>query len=281
MIDDLDASLRAMISGEAQAASTLGNATISFAVPDATWRGQGSKLELDVYLYRVLENRELRSNERRPQLKDGTVTQHIFPARIECSYVISAWNKSTAVGAVEKEEDEHRLLSQLLYVLWRNPTIPSRYLKGLLENAEIPPPIVTAESEDLAAKPDFWNSLGTPVRPSITCRVTIAMDLDLDTVGPRVTTLKTTFGGGEDMYVIGGTIRSAADKSTIGNAWIRLDSSLLTYSSDAQGRFVINRISAGSHAFTVRAVGFREGGGALQVPNPSGNYDFDLTPLLA
>ena len=64
MIEDLDTSLENMLKGEAVPGSELDQATISFAAPDKDWREKGASLELDIYLYRLLERRELRSNER-------------------------------------------------------------------------------------------------------------------------------------------------------------------------------------------------------------------------
>jgi hypothetical protein len=281
MIRDLDASFKAMLTGEAPLGSELASATISFAAPDKTWQGQGKGLELDVYMYRVLDNRELRSNERRLQYNgDGTVTEQLFPARIECSYIISAWNKSTDMPGQDKELQEHRLLSQVLYVLWRNPTMPPQYLVGLLANAEIALPLIAAENEDMSAKPDFWSALEIYVKPAITCRITIAMDLKLDVTGPMVTTLQTNYLLDSTMYAIGGTVRSAVSPATtIPQAWIKLDASSRTYAADNQGNFIIEQIVPGLHQLTVRAVGFKEGNRQVQVPDPTGIYDVSLTPL--
>ena len=281
MIRDLDASLKAMLAGESKQGSELASATISFAAPDKDWRAQGTGLELDIYLYRAVDNRELRSNARRLLVNaDGTITERQFPVRLECSYVISAWNKSAQISGLEREQQEHRLLSQVLYVLWRNPTMPSQYLVGSLADAEIALPIMAAESEDMAAKPDFWTSLDTPVRPSITSRITVAMDLDLDTVGPRLTTVQLNSAPDQANFTIGGSIRDAsASGLTIPDAWIRLDGSPQTYFSDADGNFVIDRVTPGSHRLVIRAPGFQEGGRTFDVPEPSGTYDVVLTPI--
>jgi hypothetical protein len=61
---DLGQSLAKMLTGEAQSGSPLSTAAISFAAPNETWQGQGTGMQLDVYLYRILDNRELRSNQR-------------------------------------------------------------------------------------------------------------------------------------------------------------------------------------------------------------------------
>jgi hypothetical protein len=281
MISDLDASLKSMLSREAKPGSELSYATISFATPDRDWRAQGSGLELNVYLYRALDNRELRSNERRPEPNpDGTVSIRPFPARLECSYVISAWNKASDLPGFTREEQEHRLLSQVLYVLWRNPTMPTRHLTGLLANADILIPIQAAQSDDMSAKPDFWTSLDTPVRPAITCNITVALDLDLDELSTRMSTLVMGVGTGKHAFTIGGTVRNAAaPNEPINDAWIRLDDTSQTSFSDQQGRFVIDRIPEGMHPVTVRAAGFKEIRPKFEVPNQSGSYDILLTSI--
>jgi Pvc16 N-terminal domain/Carboxypeptidase regulatory-like domain len=286
MIEDLDASLKAMLAGEAAAGSGLATATISFGAPDPTWQGQGSGLQVDLYLYRVIDNRELRSNQRTTvRNPDGSVTTSVFPARVECSYAITAWEKGSDVAGLEKELTEHALLGQVLTVLWRNPVIPARYLAGSLANAELPPPVIAAESEDMAAKPDFWSALDTYVRPAITCRITLAVDLSNDVSGPQATTISTSLQrsgtpGADGLVQIGGIIRSAAlPDQTIPDAWILLDASAVTAVTDATGAFRLANVSAGPHRLTVRAVGFAQGSRAFTVPDPSGSYDVSLTPL--
>ena len=285
MINDLDASLKAMIAGEAIPGSALASADISFAVPDTDWQGQGTGMQLDVYLYRVMDNRDLRSNQRNTVVNpDGSVTTNLFPSRIECSYIITAWDKGSNVDGMEKEPDEHQLLSEVIYVLWRNPTMPAMYLTGTLTSAELALPIIAAETEDMAAKPDFWSALDTYVRPAITCRVTIEMNLNTDVVGPQATMITTTVASGAisdgPLVIVSGMIRNAsAPTQTIPNAWILLDASPLTYLSDATGAFVIANLALGPHTLTVRAVGFAQAVRAFEVPDPSGIYDVSLTPL--
>lgn len=287
MINDLDASLKAMLVGEAPSGSSLSTASISFAVPDTTWQGQGTGMQLDVYLYRVIDNRELRSNQRFTTINtDGSTTTALFPSRIECSYVISAWDKGAEVEGMEKEPDEHALLSDVIWVLWRNPTMPSKYLTGSLTTAYLAIPIVADESEDMAAKPDFWSGLDTYVRPAITCRVTIEMDLDNATSGAQATLIgmvseQIATGAADTLpAIIAGTIRNASSPTVaVPDAWIQLDASAQTYLSDANGHFVIPNITTGSHTLTVRAVGYAQGARTFNVPDPSGIYDVSLTPI--
>jgi len=275
-----------MLAGEATPGSALATADISFAAPDETWQGQGSGMQANLYLYRVIDNRELRSNQRNIVLNpDGSVDIQLFPARLECSYIITCWEKGAVVAGLDKEPSEHALLGQILYVLWRNTTMPAQYLSGSLVGAELALPVIAAETEDMAAKPDFWSALDTYVRPAITCRVTLEIDLNQDVSGPQATTILTTVQqagspASELSVGIAGLIRNAAAPAqTIPNAWILLDSSGVTTISDSTGAFQITGVSLGSHTLTVRAVGFAQAVSTFTVPDSSGVYDIGLTPL--
>jgi hypothetical protein len=278
MIQDLDISFEAFLTGEATPGSELAGATISFAVPDKDWRAVGTGLELDVYLYRIAENRELRSNERRRvNNPDGSMTVIDFPVRVECTYLITAWNKAAEIPGLEKEKQEHRLLSQVLRVLFRNPTLPRPYLSGLIASPELDLPMISAQAGDDGASPDFWSGLETYVRPSIHCRITLEMPLGLEATGMPVTTIAAHVGG-EQVFVIGGTVRNDAlpSRPPIADAWIRLDPGGRIFTTDRQGRFVIEGVPAGNHTLTVRAVGFQQGTRAITVPD--GPYDLFLVP---
>jgi hypothetical protein len=284
LISDLDTSLKAMLIGEATPGSALAGASISFAAPTQTWQGQGTGMQVDAYLYQILDNRELRSNQRNTIVNpDGSVTMQLSPARIECSYIITAWEKGSDVAGIDKEPAEHGLLSQILYVLWRNPTMPPKYLSGSI--AGLPLPIIAAQTEDVAGKPDFWSALNTYVRPAITCRVTIEMDLNQNVVGPQATAIVTNVTprgamSGDLTAMISGWVRNAAAPlQIIPDTWIMLDSSLATCVSDLSGSFRISGIAPGPHTLTARAVGFAQGVQTFRVPDPSGIYDISLTPL--
>lgn len=284
MIKDLSLSLKAMLHGEAAVGSELAAATISLGAPDADWRAKGAGLMLDVYLYQVTENRELRTNERRVRPNaDGTVTVERAPARVECAYVISAWSFANVDGgAAEPEEQEQRLLSQALAVLLRNPDLPRSYLTGLAVQ-EIDLPIITAQpGSGIGTSGDYWSSFETHLRPTIDCRVTVAVDLLQDVTGPIVTTAHVQYAPDESLYLIGGIVRSSAAPSLpIAGAWVRAAETGRTVVTDDLGRFVVDRVSQGPLTLSARAIGYQEGAPrVLTVPQePDGLYDLTLTPL--
>jgi hypothetical protein len=281
VIKDLDASLQNMLHEDAPPGSELASATISFAAPDATWRGQGMGLAVDCYLYELHEDRELRSNERvqRP-MPNGELERQPFPGRVQCCYAITAWDKSEELPGVEKERVEHRLLSQVLYVLLRNPVLPADYLTGLLTNSLFELPVVSAQLDGAAGSGDFWSALGWYLKPSVVCKVTLAVDLRRAWSSPMVTTLDVRLSGGEELFLVGGRVFDSGNPPrAVPAALVLVQETGNTYIADSQGRFVIPSLNAGQYTIVARAVGFKEGKRTVLVPTRDGLYDLALTPL--
>lgn len=278
MIRDLDDSVKAMLTGEAATGSELKSVPISFAVPDTTWRGQTNTLALNAYLYEIGQNRELRSNERRMRVQNGNAMVEPYPARVQCTYLITAWNLATAVSGVEQVLQEHRLLSQVLAVVLRNPVIPRKYLKGLLAGQEMDVPLVSTEEGGPAISSDFWTGLDTPVRPALACRVTIALKATKEVSGPMMTSARVA-ANGDERIVIGGTVFDENSSDALAGAWVRLDETGAEAITDGGGRFRFDGLAPGAYTLTARAPGYKDGGGPVTVPAPSGLYDLKLDPL--
>ena len=176
MIGDLDLTVRKLLETRAPAGSELAGADVVFDLPDADWRGSLGKLTVDCYLYDLRENAELRTEE--PLLQrsaDGTRASRLRPpARIDCSYCITAWSTATDDPVFE----EHRVLSQIVRILLANPTIPADVLQGTLATQIPPYPTIIAASDGIRNQPDFWGALDQQLKPSLNYVVTLAMLLD-------------------------------------------------------------------------------------------------------
>lgn len=176
MIRDLDDTIRALLVQNAPPGSELAGADISFELPDAEWRAGLETLTVNCYLYDIQENFELRSKE--PVLQrspDATrAIRRPPPVRINCGYCITAWSSATDESVLE----EHRLLSQILRVLLRNPTIPESVLQGSLVGQVPPYPTVIASPEGVKNQPDFWGALDQQLKPSLNYVITLAIMLD-------------------------------------------------------------------------------------------------------
>lgn len=176
MIRDLDDTIQELLETRAPPGSELEGAEISFELPDADWRAGLDTLTVNCYLYDLRENEELRTNE--PLLQrsvDGTRAVRLRPpVRVDCAYCITAWSPATDESVLE----EHRLLSQLLEVLMRHPTIPSDVLQGDLVDQIPPYPWIIASPDGVKNQPEFWGALDQQLKPSLNYVVALAMMLD-------------------------------------------------------------------------------------------------------
>lgn len=274
MIKDLDLTLKALLSGEAEPGSELAAANISFSAPDEEWRRKGKELDLDVYLYDIRENRELRSNE--PQLQrnpDGTITQEKPLPRMDCAFLITAWNKVTVSHDEDRELQEHRLLNQVLQVLLRNPRVPPEYLHGSLKGQEPALPMITAQKDGLPDPVEFWNALGNPLKPSINCVVTFSLDLDQQITGPMVVSKITEYmhkgkaGTTEKVIQVGGRVIDASDPvKGIRNASVKIKELRKQTITGSDGYFTFTGLEPGEFTFEVSASCYRGQQVTLAVP---------------
>ena len=104
---------------------------ISFATPDDQFPPQSVTLPaVDLFLYDVRENLELRSNEVYVERRsDGTATRTRAPVRVDFSYLVTAWPSESVP---DRAQDEHRLLGEVMRTLLRHRTIPEEVLQGVL-----------------------------------------------------------------------------------------------------------------------------------------------------
>jgi len=279
VIDDLDRTIERLL--EIELGSPLGF-DLSYAVPNKDFAPvSATRNTLNIYLYDIRENRELRSVapylQRQP---GGRVERKLPPARVEASYCITAWSPAMPTPAASPSLYEHKLLTDVLRALLRHPELPTAALTGALAGQALPLPTLTILPDVNKAVNDFWSAIGGQLRPSIDFKATLSLDY-LDAInGPTVTTHIMRFGPpdrADEQIQIGGRITdSAAPPRPVANAWVRLDATSATVISDSDGRFIFQNVTRGTHQVRVRAVGFTDFVGPIQVPSPFGNYDIAL-----
>ncbi len=197
MLDDLDKTLSELLklglpSGVTQQVS------ISFAPPDDSFPPSLVTLPaIDLFLYDIRENRELRNREWEVQRKsDGTAVKKRPPVRVDCSYLITAWPSQ---ASNTQYYDEHMLLGEILKVLLRYPTIPEQVLQGSLKGTEPPLPAVTIQPGQLQSIGEFWQALGGKPKAALNYTVTIGMEpFEAEETGPLVTDKLLKFRQGVD-----------------------------------------------------------------------------------
>ena len=196
MFQDLDATLAALIEKEL----AIKNVAISFAAPNDQFPPTSVSLPaLSFFLYDMRENTGLRStqweDERQPNGNGMVrVSRKRPPARVDCSYLITAWPSQSAPNPAQ---DEHRLLGEVLKVLLRHRAIPLAYLKGEMVGQDPPVRARLISDNQLHSLGEYWQALGGKPRATLHYSVTLSVDVfDSVDVGPEVKTkvIKVTQG---------------------------------------------------------------------------------------
>ncbi len=168
MISDVDNVLRELLLRELPLRK--GEVDITFDQPKREWSGRLNKPTLNIYLYDLRENVELRGSEQpmRETLDDGTISLRRNPNRIDLLYLVTAWAKET--------QDEHRLLSAALNALFREPFLPRDLLSEELKKQRLPIHIDVAHSTMLKDLSDLWGNLDNELHTGIRVTVTLAIE---------------------------------------------------------------------------------------------------------
>jgi hypothetical protein len=275
MIRDLSATLEAVLT-QPGLPPELAGAQIVFDRPTEPFNPP--QTTVDLFLYDVREHVELRNNEPiRRHTSIGRVTIEPPPLRVACSYLVTAW----PVGGADLALQEHRLLSQILQLLSRFPTIPASFLVGSLVNQEPPLPMVTAQTDALKNPAEFWTAVGNRLRASLSVTVTVSMPALESIETGIVSTILTTYdvGGARELRVeIGGHVVDLTAQP-IADALVDVVNAGLRTRTDAGGHYRFDSLPAGPVSVRVVAVGFQPKTQVVVVPGRSEDYEITLTPL--
>ena len=168
MISAVDTILRDLLLREM--ALRKGEVEIVFDQPRREWSTRLNKPTINLYLFDVRENFELRGSEQ-PQISnnpDGSVTIRRNPIRIDLLYLLTGWAREA--------QDEHRLLSEALMALMRYPFLPEELLPEVLKGQPTPIRLEVAHGNILEKITDLWTTLDNELHPGVRLMVTISLD---------------------------------------------------------------------------------------------------------
>jgi hypothetical protein len=161
--------------------------SLTFATPDGKFPPSAVALPaVDLFLYALRENRDLRDTEPTFERRgDGTVVRTPPPIRVDCHYLVTAWPRTGDTA----DQDEHRLLGEVMIALARFPQIPEQILQGSMKQQPlaISTAVLRAAEEQ---RGDFWQALGGKPKAAFDYRVTIAVDTGLPDEAGRLVTFK-------------------------------------------------------------------------------------------
>lgn len=185
MINELDETLATLLRRDLPR-GLAEQVQVSFAAPDDQFPPQTVTLPaIDLFLYDIRENLELRSNEVSFERQgDGTAKRTIAPARVDFSYLVTAW---PSASVPDPSEDEHRLLGEVMQVLLRHRTIPEDVLQGSLAGQRLPLPVSSLQPGRLQSLGEFWQALGGKPKVALNYQVTLSVEVAEAETVPLVT----------------------------------------------------------------------------------------------
>ena len=180
------------------------------------------KTSIDLFLYDIRENLDLRLNEVTTTRVGDQVITHPAALRLACSYLVTAW----PVSGTELALQEQRLLTEVLVVLSHYPIIPSNFLIGSMVGQDPSMPMVALHPDALKNLAEFWSSLGSKLKASLTVTVTISVPIFSDVPGfpvkaQNLGVIQTTPGQPpttETLLVVGGQVVDPALNGVAGRS---------------------------------------------------------------
>lgn len=278
-IDDLSETLKAVLQDPSFAGMfpELAAADIVFERPLDTFAP--AKTTVDLFLYDLREDLDRRLNDVTTTRVGNQTITHPAALRLACSYLATAW----PVGGTDLALQEQRLLSEVLVVLSHYPTIPPNFLQGSLVGQDPPLPLVALHPDALKNLAEFWSSLGSKLKASLTVTATISVPIFSDVEDFVVTTKYTGYTPGsppatETLLQIGGRVVDP-NAQGVPDALVDILDAGLRDTTDDDGKFAFVSVPAGTHTIRAVAVGFEPQTQSLTVPGTPDDYVIELTPL--
>lgn len=260
-IADLDETLRHLLRRELERHGFEG-VDIAFDAPTRDWSGKLTNPTVDLFLYDIREAPDRAQGAGPEERANGTAVQRQPSMRVELTYAVTAWTKAV--------EDEHRLLSQVLSILFSHKSLPADVLA---EKGPRLRGIETAVARPHEEKAEFWSAVGGQYKASIdyVVRIEVASGAAFQR-GPEVRT--TTIRAGltdaprrkdAKLHHLGGTVRGA-QAEPLAHAWVAIPESGAWTAADESGRFVFHRVPAGRHRVIARSADGSETETEAEVP---------------
>lgn len=160
MIQDVDNTLKNLLVTQ-MPINPIDSIDVKFDMPNKDWSATITKPTINLFLYDIRENHELRSNDRMlTRSADNTSgAVSLPPVRMDLSYLISVWTTDIA--------DEHQVLGQALNTLLRFPFLPDAVLQGSLQSPPFPVHAWIAQPERLPNPWEFWGHMDHGMKASL------------------------------------------------------------------------------------------------------------------
>ncbi len=277
MIHDLDETLKEILVKRGKLNS--GDIDIAFDQPTGEWAAGLSRPTINVYLYDIRENMELRNPSMRSVHRGNGKARVVFaPRRIDISYLITVWARNP--------EDEHQLLWRVLRTLSGITNIRPDEGAGMVRDQPLDMPVkVALPSDAVRNMPDLWGVMENQLKPSINLQVTVALDDKEAIEAPLVLTAIYRISQADpprqkiiaediSIYHIGGQVL-VKDIPVGAGAQVTLLDRGETVETDPDGRYVFAYMTPGEYDVEVSVEGRQPKRYTITIPNDN-NYDLSL-----
>jgi Pvc16 N-terminal domain/Carboxypeptidase regulatory-like domain len=263
-IADLDEALRSLLRRELKRHGFEG-VDVAFDAPSKDWSGKLTNPTVDLFLYDLREASDRSQLQPSEQRANGKSVVTPPALELELTYAVTAWTKAV--------EDEHRLLSQVLAILFSYKQLPAELLGGALDEGSLLAKAETSVGRPREEKADFWTSVGGQYKASIDFVVHIQVASGASYVrGPevRTQTIRTRLSDGPartltEYHRIAGSV-TGDDGQPVADAWVAIPEAGLWTATNREGRFRFDRIQPGTYDVVARTAAGDEAHGALDVP---------------
>lgn len=257
---------------------------ITFERPTRDWVESRVRPTINLFLFDLEENTEVRRTDMQTQRGNGDAAQRMPPRRFDLRYLVSAL---TTVAA-----DEHLLLWRTLATLLHYTQLPPELLADDVLAFGVPIAAKVGKIDDAPRALDLWSALETPPRPALLYTITAPLDLKIEFRAPLVLTrtLRTTRSAPEDERAgvgmvagrsvpvtsstsIGGVVRGRQGQP-LADLTVALEGSAVQSITDSAGKFRLSPVMPGSLRLRVSQADRVLKTVAFDVPADS--YDLDV-----
>lgn len=197
---------------------------------------------INLFLYNIHENTELRQNNYQSVRGNGRAEWRPAPRRFNLRYMVSALSSEI--------EDEAQLCWRVLATLVRYPQIPVELLPEEVRALDIPLVTKLGEDDESQHLLSLWNALGVRPRPALAYTVTVPVELASMSEAPLVLTRTvryTRLSPGEQAVEtgiqVGGVVRNQSGE-TLAGVSVAIAGRASESITDVEGRFVLRNMPA-------------------------------------
>ena len=149
MIQDVDSTLQALLVQKVPIDTTA--IDIKFEIPTKEWSATVTRPTINLFLYDIRQNLQLRNNDRTVTGNTINGTLSTAPVRVDLYYMITAWTTDVS--------DEHQLLGKLLTTLLTFPVLPPEVLQGSMASQPFDLRAWISQPDRMPNPWDFWGNV--------------------------------------------------------------------------------------------------------------------------